>query len=151
MNRIFIFSIIILTIFTTCMFFLVSHHTSVLPNFISSPVRYLISKKFVQDIRKIKNYYRSPYSVGNDFSYDDLPKDDLTLDYYLDWSYHSNDTFYVERVLLSNDSVEKKYYFTKEYLYEMLYDSAYGQDENKISYKPNQNVRPKHFLFNEFG
>jgi len=102
-------------------------------------------------MKKLANYNVSPYAVKNDFLYADLPKDNLTLDYYLDWSYHSNDTFYVERILLSNDSIEKKYYFTKDYLYDMLYASTYGQDNNKISYKANQNVRPIHFLFNEVG
>jgi len=152
MDRILVICIVVLTFFITSFFFVISYHTSFFPNFISIPFKYALSEELPQFLQKLKKINDSKYCVSNDFAYANLPNENLSLDYFLDWSYHSNDTFHVERVLLSNNSIEKKYFFTKDYLHNLLYPSAFGQDSYGISYKSrNDNVRPKHFLFNEFG
>jgi hypothetical protein len=151
MKRTFFYcSILFLLSFFSVVLTGLSNNFSVLPEIISKPLKY-ISNDFVKEISLLKYLTTDVYSVSNDIAYSNLPKDLLSRKYYLDWSYHSNDTFYVERLLVPNDTKKRKLYFTKDFLSSLLYEYSWNQDCGEIISKDKINVRPKHFLFNDIG
>ncbi|MDC3187382.1 arylsulfotransferase family protein [bacterium] len=130
-----------------------SNNTTVLPKILSKPINYL-STDFVNQIRIL--YYNlkvdNIYLVQNeDLNYEELPKDEIKANYLLDWSYNKEDTFFVERINIKNDSIIKRLFFTADFLHEQLFNYSFLQDNGDIIDKSSVNVRPKHFLFSKLG
>ena len=123
-----------------------------LPSFLSIPVKY-ISVGFTEDVIRVKDAFlkKSMYEVSNDIDYNELPHDIFSIDYYLDWSYNENDTFFVERFSLASNEVVERSYFTPEFVRSKLHPYSFRQDGNEIISKSSVTVRPKHFLFTEEG